>query len=393
VRSAAVGAALLLLTSVAQAQWQGRIDAGLGGPGGWSLAPELELRHGAARLELTGEYRDFQGTGQAAAGRLAASWFRPVAGPALLEVTGAAQAQYGIGLTEAGSWWAGPRLHLRARDRGIWLGLQGGRDYLGPVRRWEAAAWKSIGQLSIQLQGWQTSTSLAESSSPDSIAPFPDTLTPQANGRRVRTSTDLGLWVRWGGRRADVMLASGMRFGLREPALSLEPRLGNGSGKRAGTGTVSSTWWIAEGTWWLNDRVGLAGTVGRQPTDPALAATGQSFLRVGFRAALGRRRREPELVAPLRPTTRFVARRGEGAMVEFTLQAPKARQVEIMGDFTDWSPVSMEQRRGAWRVRLPASPGLHRVNVRYDDGPWQAPPVSHIIHDEFGHESGEVLVE
>ena len=392
-RPAALASALLVVSSAAQAQLQGRIDAGLGGPGAWSLAPRFLLEGRTTRIELTGEYRELQGTAQAAAGRLVTSWFRPIAGLVLLEVTGTAQAQHGFGRTDAGAWWGGPRLHLRVRDRGVWLGLQGGRDYLGPVRRWEAAAWKNIGRLSLQLQGWQTATNLAQSTSPDTAPTFPDTLGGDQSSRRIRTTTDLGLWVRWGGRRAEVTLASGMRFGLREPALSLEPGLGNDAGNRAGRGTVSSTWWMAEGTWWLGERIGLVGTVGRQPTDPSLAATGEGFLRVGFRAALERRRRAAEPVTPSRPAAGLRARRVQGEWVEFTLAAPEAHRVEIMGDFTDWSPVSMEQRRKVWWVRLAATPGLHRLNVRYDGGPWQAPPVTRVLRDEFGQESGELLVE
>jgi hypothetical protein len=68
--------------------------------------------------------------------------------------------------------------------------------------------------------------------------------------------------------------------------------------------------------------------------------------------------------------------------------------VEIMGDFTDWSPVLMERVRpgGVWRLRLPAASGLHRVNVRYDGGAWVTPPLTRVVRDEFGKESGEFLV-
>lgn len=355
---------LVAFGSPAQAQFTGRIDAGLAGPGAQST------------------------------GLMTASWYQPVAGPLLFELTGTAQGQHGIGLTDAGAARGGARLHLRSRDRGIWLGFEGGRDYLGPNRRWEAAAWKNIGRLSIQVQGWQTATSLAQSVGIDSTVRLPDTLSPEPSGdKRIRTTTDVGLWVRWGGNRTELAVASGIRFGLRQPGLSPGTSLGDQSETSpSNRAMLSSTWWMAEGTWWLMDRIGLVGSVGRQPTDPSIAVTGQSFLRVGFRAALQRRRVEPKL-APVNPlTAAFKAQRQTGEVVEFTLRAPDARKVEIMGDFTDWSPVLMEQEGNLWRVRLPASPGLHRMNVRYDGGAWRAPPVTRIVKDEFGQESGELMI-
>lgn len=354
---------LVLFALPVQAQLAGRIDAGLAGPAAWST------------------------------GLATASWYRPVAGPVLFELTGTAQGQHGGGINDAGSAWGGARLHLHSADRGIWLGMQGGRDYLGPIRRWEAAAWKNIGQLSIQVQGWQTATSLAQSVGADSGTGLPDTLSPRSStDKRIRTTTDVGLWVRWGSNRAELAVASGMRFGLRQPGLTPGTSLGDQTGSTPSShGTLSSTWWMVEATWWAMDRIGLVGSVGRQPTDPWLASTGQSFLRVGFRAALQRRRSEPMLVAPSRLAA-FRARRESREVVEFTLMAPEAQRVELMGDFTDWAPVTMKKEGDLWKVRLPATPGLHRLNVRYDGGAWRAPPVARIFKDEFGQESGEVMI-
>jgi len=52
-----------------------------------------------------------------------------------------------------------------------------------------------------------------------------------------------------------------------------------------------------------------------------------------------------------------------------------ASRVEIAGDFTDWQPVALLPVRGHWWAgMLRVSPGLHRVQVRLDGGPWHAPP-------------------
>lgn len=348
----------------AQAQFTGRIDGGLGGPGAQSN------------------------------GWMTASWFQSLAQPVQFELTGTAQVQHGSGIADAGAGWGGARVHLSARQQGLWLGLQAGRDYLGATRRWEAAAWKELGAFSIQVQGWQTATSMAVRA--DTGTSLPDTLNPSVGDeRRVRTTTDLGVWVRWNGRRTELAVASGLRFGLNEPGLRpLSPGgdLGGAPRQTGSRSMLSSTWWMLEGTWWAMDRIGLVGSVGRRPTDPSVASAGESFLRVGFRAALQRRRVEPKVLVPSRFAAAFRAERREDELVEFTLVEPKAERVELMGDFNDWSPVEMIREAGVWRVRLPASAGLHRVNVRYDGGSWRAPPGSRVVKDEFGAESGEMVI-
>jgi hypothetical protein len=325
------------------------------------------------------------------AGVLAGSWFQPLRGPVLAELTGTVQAQGGEGLTDARAWYAGPRLHLMGGNRGLSLGIAAGHDNLGPTRRWEAAVWQHLGRFSIQVQGWQTATTLTQSAGPDTVGPFPDTLAAPRD-RDIRTTTDLGVWLRYGGRRTEALFASGMRFGVTQPGLQIgQPAQDPFSDRRRHT--VSSTWWVAEGTWWLVDRVGLVGTVGRQPIDPSYAAAGEAFLRVGFRASLQGRRNSPRAAPTDRIRTGFATERLRNDLVELRLVANAAQRVELMADFTDWSPVTMERSGGTWRLRLPITPGIHRLNVRYDGGPWGVPPATRIVRDEFGGESGELLID
>jgi hypothetical protein len=70
------------------------------------------------------------------------------------------------------------------------------------------------------------------------------------------------------------------------------------------------------------------------------------------------------------------------------------RRVEVMGDFTDWRPVDMQlMGPGRWQLRLPILPGLHHLNVRYDGGPWQPPPGTGVVADEFDQLTGVLVVE
>lgn len=72
----------------------------------------------------------------------------------------------------------------------------------------------------------------------------------------------------------------------------------------------------------------------------------------------------------------------------------RARSVELRCDATDWNPVRAERTEAeAWEVVLPLSPGVHRVAVRLDGGPWRPPAGLPTAADDFGGEVGLIVVE
>ena len=65
-----------------------------------------------------------------------------------------------------------------------------------------------------------------------------------------------------------------------------------------------------------------------------------------------------------------------------------------MGDFTDWTATPLEERGdGTWELERFISPGVHRVNLRIDGGPWIVPPGLSSARDEFGGEVGLLVVQ
>jgi hypothetical protein len=70
-----------------------------------------------------------------------------------------------------------------------------------------------------------------------------------------------------------------------------------------------------------------------------------------------------------------------------------ASRLEIAGDFTDWQALALlPVHAGWWSVVLPAEPGVHRVQVRVDGGPWQAPPGLPRADDGPAGPAGTLLV-
>jgi hypothetical protein len=391
---------LSALTPAAVAQVSGRIDVGVGGApvnergtvSLWSVAPMLRYQSPRLRLTAEGEYRDYGRLAQGASGFAEGSHFTRLGGALLAEATGTVRTRFGVGTADGVAWDLGGRLHLTGQRTGLWLGGQAGHDLQGRTLRWEAAAWRRFGELAVQLEGSQRSA--LNPVRPD--VGFPDTLTPPDSliRNQIRVTTDLGLWLRWAPRRLNVALGAGRRYGITEVAADVIP--GDIiSQKSKGNGTNTATWWIADATYWLSPRLGLNGSIGSSPPDPQFRTTGGRFLRLAFRAAFGREGMKLGNPAS-RDRGRLVVRQASGS-VSLELKAEDlegVRRVELMGDFTDWLPIEMQRiGPGHWRSQFAIAPGMHFVNVRYDGGPWQTPPGTRVVTDEFERLTGVVVVE
>lgn len=375
------------------AQVDGHLDLGMGGAALpavgmtslWAVAPELRWQPAHFRFEGSGEYRDFGTAGRSYSGAATASWFASLGRPLLLELNGAGEGRQDPGRPGATTWDAGARVHLQSASTGGWLGLRAGQDRLGSLNRWEAGLWRTMGRVSLQVQGRRTAGGVLSGSSfaptADSLARF-DTTTQT----RVRITTDLGAWLSWNGGRLQLRGGMGWRIGQAEPVTgSLADQSPAGVGGRY-------NWWSAEGTYWLSDQVGLTGAVGNQPPNPSLFVAGQHYMRLSIRVALNQRHTRNDL-EPMPVQTEFSFRR-RGELVEFSVRAPLATRVELMADCTDWQPVDLvRQSDGAWRARIAVTPGIHYFNLRFDGGNWQPPATTRIIRDEFGKETGVVLIE
>jgi 1,4-alpha-glucan branching enzyme len=89
----------------------------------------------------------------------------------------------------------------------------------------------------------------------------------------------------------------------------------------------------------------------------------------------------------------FETTRGDANEQIFNVYAPRARRVELMGDFTDWHPVELSREAdGRWTVTLPVASGAHRLNIRVDSGDWIVPPGVTPVKDEFNGVVGTVII-
>ena len=72
--------------------------------------------------------------------------------------------------------------------------------------------------------------------------------------------------------------------------------------------------------------------------------------------------------------------------------ATGARTVELMADFTDWSPVTLVAGREAFEGAFTLEAGTHRVVIRIDGGAWRPAANTPAVDDDLGGRVGLLVV-
>lgn len=218
---------------------------------------------------------------------------------------------------------------------------------------------------------------------------------------RIRAGTDVttDLWSLGGS------LEARHRLGTLTPWLGLEAydspqgrylaaRLGAEVVFDAGSIAIEATVWdtpygeeasLVAVVWLLpSERSGIAVTGGRYGPDPLLdappaggagATVRWEVVRFGMPADL-------EIQISELPRPRVLLR----------LREPTAERVQVVGEFTDWSPVSMERTGGEWTVELSVEAGTYRFGFLID-GVWTVPESAPGRgRDEWGSEHAILVV-
>jgi 1,4-alpha-glucan branching enzyme len=85
-----------------------------------------------------------------------------------------------------------------------------------------------------------------------------------------------------------------------------------------------------------------------------------------------------------------------GARVRFSLSAPSARTVSLVGDFDGWNPAVLPMRRdadaGRWIVDVRLPPGRHVFAYSVDGGLRPDPSAPRAVEDDFGVPSSVIVV-
>jgi hypothetical protein len=77
---------------------------------------------------------------------------------------------------------------------------------------------------------------------------------------------------------------------------------------------------------------------------------------------------------------------------EVTVRVKGNASAEVTGSFADWAPRAMVREGGGYVVRLRLPSGTHRLAIRRGAGEWRAPEGLPRTTDEFGGESGLLVI-
>lgn len=270
---------------------------------------------------------------------------------------------YGGGSTGTGQLLGGARLHLIRGNAGAWIGAAAGsvKDPFG---------WRSSS--SGELGAWsQLSRAVVQA-----------VVLPVRIAGGVRY-TDFEGTVRFDNSRLELIGAVGARSAIE------------------GYEDDSNGWASLNAVAWISPAIGITAGAGSYPADPGQDLPAATYVSLGVRYSPRSARRASTVLSAdiLRTTSRdappaMTVTGGPTGPRTISYRAPGARSVEIMGDFTDWTPLPMtaSQLSGTWSIALPVAPGVHQVNVRINGGEWTVPAGLTSVRDEFGGSVGILLV-
>ena len=141
----------------------------------------------------------------------------------------------------------------------------------------------------------------------------------------------------------------------------------------------------------LTDRVALVATAGRQLADPLRGLPQADIVSASFQVSLGPKPL-PVMQRSLIAEALVVPRSGGGGDLEVRIVASDTMVFEVAGDFSAWLPLPLEREGAYWVARFALPSGKYRIGVRANLGPWRAPRNLARIRDDFGGESGIIVI-
>lgn len=289
------------------------------------------------------------------------------------------------------------RVHYMRQRGGMWLGTGIARPLrvaaVSNVNVSSGGVWTNFGPAT--LRGTVTSFLFTKVSSRDSVSG--PTLCPQpsrvstpgtaaslssadglsAGCRHTSRLTDLEGSVRWQHHLMEVTVRGGQRFG-----------------DRLDVSSESRQWASAQAAVWINSKLAAVAGGGREPAQPTRGLPARSYGSLGLMLAYWPIPRGTVPVeTPASLVHAFAIRSAGSNLQRISARIGGVETVEIMGDFSDWQPVSLIRRgRDLWELLVPLGSGVHQINLRIDGGPWIAPPGIPTLRDGFNGEVGVLVV-
>jgi hypothetical protein len=335
-----------------------------------AITPTIRFDWPNVTVDGSGTLSQFRAGGWSTQGELSSSVFTQTPGTFLGELSATLAGSAHQDRTRTGESIASARLHFMRATLGGFVGGGGGLT-------WDGFGWGRLWQ--AELGGWaRYQRGMAQL-----------TLTPVSVNDSIKYA-DSQLFMSWRSERADLLGLVGTRTGRVVPAI----------------GSSEKSWGSLTAVFWLTPRIGLTASGGSYPVDLAQGFPGGRFVSLALRFASARRHQEststtdsarfnpPITVNSTPDLTAFWFERRPGGIVQFSVRAPQARTVELIGDFTSWVPVELHRSSNdVWITTLPILPGKYEMNTRIDGGKWLVPQGLLSVSDEFGGAVGILVIE
>lgn len=279
---------------------------------------------------------------------------------------------------------AAARVHLVfSQNGGMWLESGVARPWrvavVSSVDVAGAGAWTQVGGATIT--GTYTNFSFTKiASGSDSGGTLQSCTNQASNNRCLRQShfSDVQGTVHWEKAALELNAQTGYRFG---DANDVTPD--------------SRRWAAASAVIWISPDLAMVAGGGRQPANPARGLPARNYANLGVMFAAWPSMTDGAVPIEARASaiSQFAIDPAGASLQRLQVHIAGVERVELMGDFTDWQPVSMVQRgRDLWEALLPIGSGVHQLNVRVDGGKWQPPPDTPTMRDGFNGEVGVLVI-
>jgi hypothetical protein len=354
----------------------------------WRVAPTIGIRSPRGSISMSSSAWYANQSWQLVDGTIGGTLVAPTIYGVRAELIGNASRAYDDRSFGADQVDVGTRINFAFnKTSGAWIGGGVARPWrvtvVSTMDLMNAGAWFDIGRLTLTATG--TALGLTkigtseEAASLEACGASADVSTTDATCRRRWSRvTDLTMSGRWNLDRIEIAGEAGHRVG-----------------ESADVARDSRQWASGTVTMWLAPRAAFVMGGGTQPSNPARGIPARTFGTIGMTLAYAPTKYSvPVTEMNLARIAAFDAKPAGDGMQKIVVRVARVESVDVMGDFSDWSPLTMVRRgRDLWELTVPLSPGRHQINIRTDAGKWVAPPGLPKINDMFSGEVGVLIVK
>jgi hypothetical protein len=417
-RFVALSAAALLIPHFADAQSIMRVEAGglytdASGQAAipnsiWRVAPSIGMRGSRGSVSAsTALWMPNGENAKLAEGAIGGTLVAPTIYGVRAELIGNASRALDDRALGADQIDVGTRINFLFTQRsGAWVGGGVARPWrvnvVSTVDLFDAGAWLEKGRARFTVTG--TSLKLSKMGTPDELTGI-DACSPS------RTTASAGASMSLAGvnaeplsmRVAEAAVNSSCRSKVTDFSASgrwnldrveIAGEAGHRVGQTSDVATDSKNWYSGTVMMWVAPRAAFVVGGGTQPSNPARGIPARTFGTVGMTYAFSPTKYSvPVTQIDVARIANFETKSIGDGMQRILVRVARVESVDVMGDFSDWSPMTMvRQGRDLWEITVPMGPGRHQINIRTDGGKWVAPPGLPKTNDGISGEVGVLIV-